>query len=152
MSIVTLVVILTTPTLADDATDRKREVAERYVRSPAVQDILNQMLAPQNALAQILPLLPIEDASEEDREILIKLAYEEFVTFRPQMEEALITAAAETFTEAELIAATRYYQSKEGRGLVAKQQDFSSRYLAMYAPIIEAYVASVEKRVEAANE
>ena len=47
-----------------------------------------------------------------------------------------------------MIAATRYYQSKEGQGLVSKQQDFSSRYLDMYGPIIQSYVASVQEQLK----
>ncbi|MEM7509039.1 MAG: DUF2059 domain-containing protein [Pseudomonadota bacterium] len=117
--------LLAGPALADDDALR-RAAAESYVKAPAQQRILDDILSIELMVVQITsnnPALP-EDQHPE----VVRLAVEEFARERPNLEAAMIDAAFHTFTLAELKALDRFYRTPEGQA-VMKKQDVYSRSL-----------------------
>lgn len=130
---------------AEVSADR-RAAAERYVRGPAMRDMMDQMLSPEGMAMQISMMIPEGSMPEEDRRKAMDLAIEEFQAFRPRMEEAMVTAAASIFTEAELNAAATYYETPEGRSMARKTSQFQNAFLQLYQPIMNDYMAAIAKR------
>lgn len=129
------------------AQDNLRAAAQRYVQLPAVQQVLDYVLGP----AFVEPLLALAGGDRIDaakREKIIAIATQEMGRARPTMEKAMIGAAAEVFTLAELEAMVAFYGSEVGASTLAKTQAFSQAYLAAMSQELAQLQIAVENRVQ----
>ncbi|GGY52356.1 DUF2059 domain-containing protein [Parvularcula lutaonensis] len=131
-----------------DSYRERREAAEQYVNSPMMQKQFDQMLAPGGMLEQVVAAVSLGDMPPEFKALVIELALDEFRAFRPQLEEALIEASAQTYTVAELNAAAAFYDSPEGRSIIEKAPQMQAAYLKLYEPVITNYMDAVQKRAK----
>ena len=137
-----LLVLTSTARAQDDVHD----AAERYIRLPAIQQVLDFVLGPtflQSILATAGDRL---DAGKRDQ--VIAIATEEMARTRPRMENAMVEAAAGVFTLAELEAMIAFYSSEVGASTMVKTQAFSQAYMAAFANGLQELQITVENRIQ----
>ncbi len=129
------------------AQDDLRAAAERYVRLPAVQQVLDFVLGP-NFLQPILAMAGGDQIEAAKRDRIIAIATEEMARARPAMENAMIEAAAKVFTLPELEVMVAFYGSEVGASTLAKTQMFSQAYLAAMTDNLARLQIAVENRIQ----
>jgi hypothetical protein len=125
-------VLAATPAFAQDASIE--EAARTYVDSVAMQSTLDQLLSTDAFLAQVQAGGTQLDA--EGTRTLTDIVDEEFTDVRPELEEALTAAAAETFTMEELDALNTFYQSEAGKSVAAKMAPFMQAFYESIGPTL----------------
>ena len=128
------------------AQDDLRVAAERYVRLPAVQQVLDFVLGP-SFLQSILAAVGDDRLDADKRDRAIAIATEEMSRARPRMEDAMIEAAADVFTREELEAMIAFYGSDVGAATLAKTPAFSQAYMASFATGLQELQITVENRI-----
>ena len=99
--------VLALPTAAQDT----RALAESYVNLPGVQQMMDDMFAPDAMLTQLSASLPPGAAlSDEQKTRIAAVMSEQLGVIRPSMEAAMIDAATTTFTIEELEALIAFYE------------------------------------------
>jgi hypothetical protein len=133
--------------------EARAAAARTYVEGPAMKDMFDQMFSNDALAAQMQAFLP--QGAEVDADLLddmMTVLSEELNAARPQMTEAMVEAAARTFTLAELEAANAFYQTPAGRGMAAKTGQFQVAVMPALLPVIqtmqEKLVLRLEKLVE----
>lgn len=114
------------PLSADETADR-RAAAEAYINSPVQQKLLDSMLSPEAVVVQLRASLPPDVAqslNEEQMAQMATIASEELDGMRPTMEKAMIEAAVEVFTIAEIEAMNEFYSTPEGASVAEKMPPF----------------------------
>ena len=85
------------------------------------------------------------DLQPTETTTLARIVDEEFTGVRPEIEGAMVTAAAGTFTMAELDALNAFYGSEEGRSIAAKTAPFLQSFYAEITPTL----AETQQRIAA---
>jgi hypothetical protein len=116
------------------AQDTMRDAARTYVESIAMQSALDQLLSTDAYIAQVRASGVQLDA--EGNRTLTGIVDEEFSDVRPELEEALTAAAADTFTMEELDALNAFYQSEAGQSVAAKMAPFMQGFYESIAPTL----------------
>ena len=114
-----------------------RDAAQRYIESQGMQAMMDEMLAP-DAMADALRAQFGEQVPEDVMSQIVVIATDELQDLRPAMEEAMIEAAAETFTLDEIEAQIEFYQSPEGASVIAKMQPFMGSFYEAIGPEFQA--------------
>lgn len=125
-------VLAATPVLAQDAS--RDDAARTYVESIAMQSALDQLLSTDAYISQVQAGGVQLDA--EGARTLTDIVDEEFTDVRPELQEALTAAAAETFTIEELDALNTFYGSEAGKSVAAKMAPFMQDFYASIAPTL----------------
>ena len=119
----------------DDA--RLRAAAERYVAGEGVQRSIEASLSSETIAAALDAQLG-ERLSPVERSEIAAVVAEEMTAIRPAMEEAMVEAAAATFTLSEIEAMTEFHETPEGAAILRKTPDFAAAYLGAMAPELRA--------------
>jgi hypothetical protein len=131
-------VLATAPALAQESTsppDASRlDAAQTYVDSEALQTTLDELLSTDIFMAQLRASGMSLDPGETTT--LAQIVDEEFSGVRPEIEGAMVTAAAETFTLEELDALNAFYGSEEGRSIAAKTAPFMQTFYDEITPTL----------------
>lgn len=126
--------------------DELRTAAESYVNSPAQQQMIDGLLDPESIMGQIRSARP--DVPKEVVESIGQIASEELTTLKPQLEEAMVEAAVQTFTLDEIKAVDAFYRSPEGQAILAKSQDFMQAAMTEIGPKIQAAQQNIAARAQ----
>ncbi|OSP56602.1 DUF2059 domain-containing protein [Pseudoruegeria sp. SK021] len=125
-----------------------RAAAESYISSPGQQAMIDRLLSPETVVEQVRsssPDLPPELVVE-----IGTIASEELVTVREPLEDAMVEAAAETFTLDELQALDAFYRTPEGLGVLDKMQPFMAAAMSLVGPELQAAQQRIMQRGMAA--
>ena len=114
-----------------------REAARRYIESEGMQAMMDEMLSP-DAMADALRAQFGEQIPEDVMSQIVTIATDELQSIRPAMEDAMIEAAAETFTLEEIEAQIEFYQSPEGASVISKMQPFMTSFYEAIGPEFQA--------------
>ena len=128
------------------AQDDLHDAAERYIRLPAVQQVLDFVLGPTFLQSILSTAGDRLDAGKRDQ--VIAIATEEMARTRPRMENAMVEAAAGVYTLAELEAMIAFYSSEVGASTMVKTQAFSQAYMAAFANGLRELQITVENRIQ----
>jgi hypothetical protein len=126
------IVLAAAPAFAQDAT--RDDAARTYVGSIPMQSALDQLLSTDAYIAQVQAGGVQLDA--EGVRTLTDIVDEEVTDVRPELEEALTAAAAETFTIEELDALNTFYASEAGKSVAAKMAPFMQGFYASVSPTL----------------
>ena len=128
------------PAMAQD----RASLARDYVALPANQQMMTDMFSPASMAAQFMIGLPAGmSVSAEQQARIGQLLSEVMNGVRPQMEASMTAAAAETFTEAELVALIEFYSTDIGAAILGKNQGFFQQVMAEVQPQIMANTQAV---------
>lgn len=135
---------MTSPALAQDVT--LVAAAEAYISSPSQQNMIDRLLSPDSIRAQISnarPDIPVDLLVEVG-----KIASEELNAVRPQLEKAMVDAAVETFTLAEIEALDAFYRTPEGQSVLVKNATFMQTAMNSIAPEMRDVQQEIFTRVQ----
>lgn len=140
-----LAAALALPALAQDDPEARRAAAQRYMQSEAQQRMIEQTLSPDALVAQIGAMTPgLDDAAIRQ---IAAVASEELAPLLPKLEAAMVDAAVETFTVAEIEALDAFYRTPEGIAIAAKMQPFMQRALGALGPDLQQAQMRIMQRV-----
>jgi hypothetical protein len=143
-------VLAAAPAFAQDATTPPDaallEAAQTYVGSDALQTTLDDLLSTDTFMAQLRA--SGMDLAPEQVTTLAGIVDEEFANARPGIEDAMVTAAAATFTMEELNALNAFYGSPEGRAIAAKTAPFLQSFYAAISPTLTETQARIAARAQ----
>ena len=114
-----------------------REAAERYIESEGVQKMMDSMFSP-DMMTSMMQSQAGGSIPPEELEQVSQVVSEVLEDARPDMEEAMVVAAAETFTLPEIEAQIEFYQSPEGASVMSKMQPFMTTFNEEAAPAMQA--------------
>ncbi len=110
-------------------------LAEEYVAMPEVQQMITDMFSPESMAAQFKTGLPpgmeLTDSQSERIGILMS---ETMNSFRPRMEELMISSSAKHFSAEELQALIDFYRSEHGASVMAKMQPYMQDIMGTMMP------------------
>lgn len=135
---------MTSPVLAQDAA--LVAAAESYISSPSQQDMIDRLLSPDSIRAQISsarPDIPVDLLVEVG-----KIASEELLAVRPQLEKSMVDAAVETFTLEEIEALDAFYRTPEGQSVLIKNATFMQTAMNSIAPEMRQVQQEIFTRVQ----
>ncbi|MGB3503590.1 MAG: hypothetical protein WBA44_18355 [Mesorhizobium sp.] len=127
--------------------DDNRAMAEKYIRLPAMQIMLDTLLGPGFIDPLMTQMIGSNPISAEKRAELVKITTEELASIRSKMEAALIDSAAETYTAEELDALILFNSSPVAVSIMSKLQPFNSAYLGRIGSEMQAMQARMNERV-----
>jgi uncharacterized protein len=138
------------PAVAQDATspDDRRQAAEGYVNSQAMQTALDELLSTDTFVAQLEASGMRLDADQT--RTLAGIVDEEFAGVRPDLEEAMTVAAADAFTMDELEALNDFYASEEGRSIATKMSPFMQSFYEEIGPALRQTQEQIATRAQEA--
>lgn len=128
---------LAAPALAQEASEEARAAAERYIRSDAMQTMLDEMISPE-AMSQAVVAQFGDTLTPEQVDEIVAVSVEEVQSIQPAMEEAMIEAAARTFTVEEIEAQIEFYDSEVGASIMSKTQPFMTAFYEAIGPEMQA--------------
>ncbi len=144
LCLATAFVVLTTPALAQDAT----ELATQYVYMPEVQSMITDMFSPTTLANQVTSSLPpgmsITDNQKQRIGEVLSTAMNDL---RPRMEQLMISGSAETFSTDELQALIDFYGSEHGAAIMTKMNPFMTSIMAELGPEMQALQAKVTPQI-----
>lgn len=143
--------ILALPALSASAQDSQedlRAAAESYIESPAQQQVIDRLLSADNIVAQARASRP--DLPDAVLEQLGTIASEELGAIRGDLENAMIEAAMETFTLAEIQALDAFYRTEEGSSVLLKTQDFMQSAMVRVGPRLQQAQQAIGQRASQA--
>lgn len=123
-------------------------LARAYVGTPAVQEMMTEMMSPESFAGTIeLGLPPGVALSAAQRAALGQVAAETMAGLRPELERTLVEASARHFTAAELQALVDFYGSEPGASVARKMQPFFQDAMIRLAPLTQAAMAASAPRI-----
>jgi len=134
------------PAAAQDDPEGLREAARSYIQSPAQQAVIDRLLSADGIVAQTRQARP--DLPEEVVSQLGQIASEELSAIRDDLESAMVEAAAETFTLAEIQALDAFYRTEEGSSVLLKTQTFMQAAMEDVAPDLQAAQQQIMQRAQ----
>ncbi len=137
-----LAVTLALPAAADEVQD----AAEAFINSPVQQKLLDDMLSPEVAMAQLQAMAPTMPPEVAER--VLEIVVDEMTAFRPQMETAMITAAAQSFTIEEIAALNEFYSSPLGASAMGKMTPYMQAAMGEMGPGMQAMQGRIMQRVQ----
>jgi hypothetical protein len=135
-------VALSVPAMADEVHD----AAEAFINNPVQQKLLDDMLSPEVAMAQLQAMAPQMPPEVAQRVLVIVV--EEMNVFRPEMEAAMISAAAESFTIDEIQALNDFYSSPLGASAMGKMTPYMQSAMATMGPGMQEMQGRIMQRVQ----
>ncbi|MEO1471490.1 MAG: hypothetical protein AAFV86_20815 [Pseudomonadota bacterium] len=125
--------------------DALRDAARAYVKSSVIQGTMDDMLSPALLEQQIREAAPRMDADlvKEAGEII----REEMSALRPAIEEAMIDAAAKSFTLGELRALSAFIATREGASAMGKMAPYMQSAMSTLGPEVETTRRRIASRV-----
>jgi len=140
------------PATAQEAADTVetqalRAAAQAYIDSDAQQRLIDNLLSARAISAQLRAANP--DLPPRLGETISRIAADELAALRPEFEAAMVAAAVDTFTLAEIGALHRFYNTPEGEAILLKMQPFLERSLDMVAADIRAAQERILERARA---
>lgn len=134
---------LTAPALAQDTS----ALATAFVKSPVQQKLLDDMLSKDVLAAQVQAAgVPLSRAQTN---VILNIVSEELNAIRPEIESAMIVAAANAFTAQDLEALLAFYDTRDGASAMSKMAPFMQSTTTEMMPSIRAAQARVIQRVQA---
>ena len=128
------------------AADEVRDAAEAFINSPVQQKLLDDMLSPEVAMAQLQAMAP--SMPPEVAESVLAIVVEEMNAFRPEMESAMIAAAAQSFTIEEIGALNDFYSSPLGASAMGKMTPYMQAAMGEMGPGMQQMQARIMQRVQ----
>ena len=122
------------------------EAATAYVTHPVQQNMFDAMLSAEGIMAQMG--LVGDQIPPEMRERIAVIVSEELATIRDQMESAMITGMAESFTLEEINALNAFYSSPEGASAMSKMNPYMQRTMASIGPAFQQMQANLARRLQ----
>lgn len=129
------------PALAQEAepTERARELARQYVEILNLQGMMQEQMAGTvdmadewaEALVPTGPGAPKPDTSADMPVLVPEESFSAMVPMLELMEEVMVEAHAQVFTEAELEALVGFYSNDLGRSIAGKQSELSLRMTSL---------------------
>lgn len=142
---------LAAPAAAQDADDapseEARAAAERYIQSDAMQAMMDDMFSP-DALSQAMSAQMGGQVPPDVMDQIATIATEEIAAVEPQVEEAMIQAAAETFTVEEIEAQMEFYASDVGASVLRKTQPFMTAFYEEAGPAMQEMQQAMMQRLQ----
>lgn len=132
------------PAFAQD-TAALREAAERYIRNPVQQRMMDEMLSADAMVAQMRAMVP--QLTEEQAQLVARITSEEMAVLRPDLEAAMIDASVETFTLEEIEALEAFYSTPVGASVMSKMQPFMATAMGMIAPEMQQVQMRIGQRI-----
>ena len=124
------------------------DAARGYVGSQAMQTALDELLSTDTFVAQLQAGgIRLDQAQTET---LATIMGEEFAEVRPELEDAMTTAAADAFTMEELEALNDFYASEDGRSIATKMTPFMQGFYAEIGPTLRRTQDSIAMRAQEA--
>lgn len=142
--------VFSSPAFAQDDPDEMRAAAVSYVESPAQQAVIDRLLSSDGLVRQMRASRP--DLSEEVVDEVGQIATEELDKVRDPLQEAMVTAAMETYTLAEIEALDEFYRSELGASILLKTQDFMKVAMQSVGADLQTAQQSIMTRANAAIE
>ena len=124
----------------------RREAARSYIASAPQQQMLDQLLSADVLTAQLKAQFP--QLAAEQIEVISRVGSETMAEVRPQMEAAMVDAAAQTFTVEEIKALDAFYRTPEGTAVMSKMQPFMQSAMRSMAPAMQQAQAAIAQRVQ----
>jgi hypothetical protein len=112
------------------------DAARIYVEGPAMAEMFDQMFSGDALQAQMRMMVPT-DVDQSTLERMTTILSEELAAIRPEMTAAMVEAAADTFTLAELQAANAFYETPAGRGMASKTSAFQVEVMPALSPTMQ---------------
>jgi hypothetical protein len=134
--------LLAAPSFADEATD----AATAFINSPVQQRLLDDMLSPEMVLAQMQTIA--QRLPEDKVQVLVNIVTEELEAIRPEMEAAMISGAAESFTVEEINALTAFYNSPVGASAMGKMTPYMQQTMGSLGPTMQQMQGNIVRRVQ----
>lgn len=136
------------PAYAQDGSQSEAalEAARGYVGSLAMQTALDELLSPDTFVAQLQASGIRLDQSQT--ETLATIVGEEFAEVRPELEQAMTTAAADAFTMEELEALSDFYASDAGRSIATKMSPFMQSFYDEIGPTLRRTQEQIAMRAQ----
>jgi hypothetical protein len=138
------------PQTEDSAPEELRQAAQGYVNSQAMQTALDELLSTETFVAQLeasgMRLDP------EQTRTLAGIVDEEFAEVRPELEDAMATAASDAFSMEELEALNDFYGSEEGRSIATKMSPFMQSFYEEIGPTLRQTQEQIAARAQDALE
>ncbi len=132
-----------TPALAQQET---AALAERYMKLPALQNMLDSILGP-DFVNPMMAAMGGDALPQDKRDQLAKIVSEEVSAVRPQMEKAMIQAAGQTYTVAELEALIKFNSTPEAVSIMGKLKSFNAAYFAGFGTTMQDMQSKIQRRV-----
>ena len=126
-----------------------REAAQRYIESDGVQQMMDGMFSPE-MLTSMMEAQAGGQIPPEEMEEISRIVSDVLEESRPAMEEAMVTATAETFTLPEIEAQIEFYQSPEGAAVMSKMQPFMAAFNEEAAPAMQSMQEELMTRISEA--
>lgn len=145
---VSLAVIMLFAAVTASAAEDRVALAERYVRLASTQEYLDSALG-ADLIEPMLAAMAGQGMSQRQREQAVPIVTEELASIRPELERAMIDAAARTFNEAELRALIDFYGAETGVSIMRKMQPYMATYLAGFGPTLQQLQARIAQRAAA---
>jgi len=152
-SLALVLLLLSAPAALADEMEERRAAATAYVDNPVQQKMLDEMLSAEAMVTQMRATLPpnVSDALQPEQiQTMARIASEELADLRPAMQTAMIEAAAQTFTTAELEALDAFYSSPEGASVMGKMQPFMQTFYTGLGGDMQAAQMRIIRRVNEA--
>lgn len=132
---------------AQDTQEARLEAAQRYIETPAVQDMMNEMFSPDAVKAMQASLVPAGSSTEAQREAAATIISEELKGVLPELERVMVNATAESFTLVEIEALVAFYGSPEGRSIMKKFQPYMQQSFRQLGPVLQVMQQTIVRRV-----
>ena len=123
-----------------------REAAQRYIESEGVQKMMDGMFSPE-MMTSMMQSQAGGSIPPEEMDKISEVVADVLEEARPAMEEAMVTAAAETFTLPEIEAQIEFYQSPEGASVMSKMQPFMTTFNEEAAPAMQSMQQELMTRI-----
>jgi hypothetical protein len=115
-----------------------RSLAEEYVAMPQVQQMMDELFAPQAMTAQFLSGLPAGVEVPADKAARIgQVLSDQLNNLRPDLERIMVEGSVRVFTAPELLALIEFYRSEHGASVMGKMQPFMQNVMGELAPRIQ---------------
>ena len=139
----------TAPDAGGASDEELREAAQRYIESDGVQQMMDGMFSPE-MLTSMMEAQAGGQIPPEEMEEISRIVSDVLEESRPTMEEAMVTATAETFTLPEIEAQIEFYQSPEGASVMSKMQPFMAAFNEEAAPAMQSMQEELMTRISEA--
>ena len=132
---------------AQDA--ERMAAAQKYLETPTVQKMMDDMLSPQFVSAMLQQMQMAANVTDDQRDKLAKILSEEFDKIRPEMERIMLESTAAHFTVKEIEALTAFYNSEEGAAIAQKMQPYMGQAMQQMIPLMQSMQQGFVQRVQA---
>ncbi len=112
------------------------ELAKDYVEMPAVQQMINDMFAPEQVEAMMSAVAPGAQLDAEKISKISDLLAGVLDKLRPDIEASMVKSADEIYTDEELTALIDFYSNETGIAIMGKTTQFLAAYNEQVMPLL----------------